>query len=244
MADDRNAPHFTWHCPGCGRHVPQGVNECRCGVRSYEAVQMQQQIEASQGSSNAAPRSNAAAALEGHAATGSSAGPRGTRWAVMLAACLIAAVGLAFGVSALMRTPHNQAPRETDIHVLSRLDEHTTNAGSRMRNTIPSFLALPGKLGVLESEVAPSPTRPGDPVTTSSIVKEIKEVELQKGICSPNLPLLVRQQFPGSYDDWPDDKLERTVLKTHPEYRGKLCVLPAWIDVNPHDIVKYELVRR
>jgi hypothetical protein len=166
---------------------------------------------------------------------------------LVLAACLIAAVGLAYGVSALMPSRDQASPTQDDIRILARLDEHTTNAGPRVPNTIPSFLALPGRVGVLESDVPPSLERPGDPVSpvsSNQIVKEIKEGELQKGFCSSSVPRLVRQQFPGAYDDWSDDKLERTVLRTHPEYRGRLCVLPPWIDAKPHDIIKYELIAR
>jgi hypothetical protein len=53
--------------------------------------------------------------------------------------------------------------------------------------------------------------------------------------------VLVRQEFPGYYDQIPDDKLEQAVLEKHPDYRDRLCALPAWMDVTPHDIIKYEM---
>ena len=137
-------------------------------------------------------------------------------------AAVVIAVMTAFTVSNT-----DAPPTQADITVLSRLDDHTKQAGPRTANTIPTFLTRPGKVGALEAD--------GRGVT------EISELELNKGFCSPTIATLVRQQFPGSYDDWPDDKLEETVLVKHPEYRDRLCVLPVWISASPHDIVKYEL---
>jgi hypothetical protein len=95
-------------------------------------------------------------------------------------------------------------------------------------NSIPGFLALRGRVGIVEGP---------------STIKDLSEAELQKGICSASLPLLIRQQYPGTYDGWKDADLERTVLAKHPEYRDALCILPTWIDAAPHDIVKYEITR-
>jgi len=107
-----------------------------------------------------------------------------------------------------------------------RLDDFTRNA-QRTRNTMPAFLALPGELGTLSAD--------------GSAINEIDETDLRNIVCSPRPAMLVRQEFPGYYERIPDDQLERSVLKKHPEYRGRLCSLPAWIDATPHDIIKYQL---
>ena len=235
-----NAPQFTWDCPKCGRHVPHGVNECRCGVRWYEADALRREVEAGPASpgANAAPTSMAARVgrvLVGYRAGAHVPGPSG----LIFGACSVVAVVLVgAGTVRVLSRGNSAAPQTADtIRVLSRLDDHTRNAGSRVPNAIPSFIALPGKIGVLADSGVEAPE---EEPTQRQIVKEIKEGELQKGVCSPSVPLLVRQQYPGAYDDWPDDRLEQTVLKAHPEYRDRLCVLPAWIDARPHDIVKYE----
>jgi hypothetical protein len=82
---------------------------------------------------------------------------------------------------------------------------------------------------------------PAARVLTTRDVKPVDEIELQKGFCTATLVKLVRQQYPGSYDNIPDEELEKTLLDTRPEYRDRVCVLPVWIEAHPHDIVKYEL---
>ena len=44
-----------------------------------------------------------------------------------------------------------------------------------------------------------------------------------------------------NYERIPDDQLEQSVLVKHPEYRDKLCAMPAWMDASAHDIIKYRL---
>lgn len=89
--------------------------------------------------------------------------------------------------------------------------------------------------GVLPAEPAPDAPIP------VSAVRPLDEVELQKGFCTATVSRLVRQQYPGTYDGIPDAQLEKTLLKQRPEYKGRLCILPVWIDADPHDIVKYEV---
>lgn len=86
----------------------------------------------------------------------------------------------------------------------------------------------------------PAEPTPETPIPISA-VRPLDEVELQKGFCTATLPRLVRQQYPGTYDGIPDAQLEKILLKQRPEYKGRLCVLPVWIDADPHDIVKYEV---
>jgi hypothetical protein len=108
-----------------------------------------------------------------------------------------------------------------------RLDDFTRNANRTTRSTMPAFLALPGDLGVLS--------------TDGSAINEIDENQLRNVFCTSSLAVLVRQEFPGYYERIPDDQLERAVLKKHPEYRDRLCALPAWLDGTPHDIIKYQM---
>jgi hypothetical protein len=108
-----------------------------------------------------------------------------------------------------------------------RLDEFTRHSDRSLRNTMPAFLAMPGDLGVLSADGA--------------AIKDIDENELRNVVCAPTLAVLVRQEFPGYYERIPDNRLEHAVLEKHPEYRGKLCALPAWMDAAPHDIIKYQL---
>lgn len=217
----------------------------------------------------------------------------------MLKALYLAAVAAVFAGSVYVL---RGGPDETrgNVRVLSRLDEYTTS-NPTTTNTIPAFLMLPGKIGVLSIEAAPAPeaipagaatpapgaapssppaaatappastvagAKPSTPSTSSpgaiatpaagaeppvepvadapipvSAIKPINEAELQKGFCTATLPRLVRQQYPGTYDDIPDADLEKQLLKLHPDYKGRLCVLPVWIAAKPHDIVKYEVSR-
>ena len=203
------------------------------------------------------------------------------------------AVLVAFGVSVKVlrdRLPEGQGT----VKVVARLDEHTIAAGPEVANTIPTFLELPGEVGILADSpaaaaapasapgapatateapaaAAASPTSPPaapastpaeggsappaeaapPPVAESAAdqpilpdaVQPILETELQKGYCSASVTKLIRQRYPGTYDSIPDADLEKGVLKQRPEYKGRICVFPAWITASPHTIVKYEIER-
>jgi hypothetical protein len=129
-------------------------------------------------------------------------------------------------------------PPTGNIRVAARLDEFT-RANPDSENTIPGFLGSPGRLGV-----APA-TAPGDPNEAPPIpvesVKPISESDLKQGFCTASTIRLIRLQYPGLYDDIPDPDLMKSVLKQHPEYRDRICVLPVWVTAQPHDIVKYSL---
>ncbi|OFW27218.1 MAG: hypothetical protein A3H97_22910 [Acidobacteria bacterium RIFCSPLOWO2_02_FULL_65_29] len=112
----------------------------------------------------------------------------------------------------------------------------------------PAAAALGTGTGTPPGAPAPAPAggeQPAGPVPEAPIpvsaVRPLDEVELQKGFCTATLSRLVRQQYPGTYDGIPDAQLEKTLLKQRPEYKGRLCILPVWIDADPHDIVKYEV---
>jgi len=128
-------------------------------------------------------------------------------------------------VSMLNRGGPPRVPGNTSSII--RLDDFTQNAHRTARNTMPAFLALPGEVGTLS--------------TDGSAINEIDETDLKNIVCTARLAMLVRQEFPGYYERIPDDQLERSVLRKHPEYRGRLCSLPAWMDATPHEIIKYQL---
>ena len=136
-----------------------------------------------------------------------------------------AACACVLTVSMLNRGGPPRIPGNTSSII--RLDDFTQNAHHTARNTMPAFLALPGELGTLSAD--------------GSAINEIDENDLKNIVCTARLAMLVRQEFPGYYERVPDDQLERSVLKRHPEYRGRLCSLPAWMDATPHDIIKYQL---
>jgi len=178
------------------------------------------------------------------------------------------AVLFAFAISAKVlrdRIPEAQGV----VKIVARLDEHTFKEGPAVKNAIPSFLELPGEVGILPDRVVPpAETAPAPPSTPEpggtptpeaaappaaetpseqpiamSDIKPLVETELQKGYCTASLTNLVRQRYPGTYDGIPDADLEKSVLKQHPEYKGRLCVFPAWITATPHTIIKYEIER-
>lgn len=149
------------------------------------------------------------------------------RWLALLvflasAAAVFAGTGVVLRKRVPLQGPGN-------IHVLERLDDYTLLVGQEAKNTIPGFLAMPGRVGVFD-DTSPPPT-----------VEDIPEAELQRGFCSASLAQLIRQQFPGLYDKWNDADLEKAVVAQRPEYRERLCFLPAPIEATPHDIVKYEV---
>jgi hypothetical protein len=142
------------------------------------------------------------------------------------APCFTVAIAIVFVATGLLTRAGEPRPRtREDLRVLARLDEHTKNSDRSVRNTIPTFLALKGSLGVL---------RDGEDV------EFLSPDELQKGVCAPSLARLIRARYPAAYDDLTDAALERRVVAKHPEYRGVVCWLPAWIPAGPHEIVKYD----
>ena len=180
------------------------------------------------------------------------------------------AVLIAFAISAKVlrdRVPEAQGV----IKIVARLDEHTFKEGPEVKNAIPSFLDLPGAVGILPDPVV-APADPAAPPTTPpptppagtpapdpaappvaeapsdqpialADIKPLAETELQKGYCTSSLTKLVRQRYPGTYDGIPDEDLEKSVIKQHPEYKGRICVFPAWITASPHTIIKYDIER-
>jgi hypothetical protein len=120
-----------------------------------------------------------------------------------------------------------------NVEIAARLEDYTRNAGADAPNTIPAFLALPGAVGVMTADGAP--TEP---------VRAIDLAELQRGFCSLSVARRIRFRLPGFYSGWSDKRLERAVLQKYPEYQDGVCVLSAQLDASARDVVKYELKER
>ena len=121
------------------------------------------------------------------------------------------------------------APTRENVEIVATLEGHTKAAGNT-GNAITSFLRLPGTVAVLE------PT-----MTAKDLLKPLSVADLETSFCSASLAKQIRYQFPGFYETWPDDKLERVALEKYPEFQDRLCVLPSQLGVSPDDVVKYQL---
>ena len=124
-------------------------------------------------------------------------------------------------------------PTRENIEVAARLEDYTRSAGPDSANTIPAFLALPGVVGVMSADGAPT-----------EMVRSIDEAELRQAFCSMSVARRIRFRFPGFYTGWSDARLERAVLQKYPEYQDGVCVLSTQLDASATDIVKYELKQR
>ena len=137
-------------------------------------------------------------------------------------------------IVALVRYTHVEPlPTRENVQVLSTLDAFTRNATQEAGNTIPTFITSAGRLGVLAAAGTPD-----------DMVKIIQEADLRQGFCSQSVVNQVRHEYPGFYDHWPNDKLERMVLEKHPEFAERVCVLSVRFDAPASDVIKYELKPR
>ena len=116
-----------------------------------------------------------------------------------------------------------------NVEIVATLEGHTkaTVSGG---NAVTTFIKLPGTVAVLE------PT-----MTATDLLKPFSDTDLATGFCSASLAKQIRYQFPGFYENWPDDKLERVALEKYPEFRDRMCILSSQFGVSPDDIVKYRL---
>ena len=141
---------------------------------------------------------------------------------------------VAIAVAMISATQRDPQPARGNVHVISTLDEFTRDAGTAAANTIPAFLELPGRLwhpaAITDSKHEP--------------VRAVTESDLREGFCSPSVVRHIRHQYPGFYDSWPDDTLERLALEKYPELRDRLCTLSYRIDATPVGVIKYELKPR
>jgi hypothetical protein len=153
-------------------------------------------------------------------------------WRVVLTLLFLVLVGGA-GYFVVTLTHLPLPPTRENVEIVSTLEGHTKNAGPGAGNAIPSFVALPGIVAVLE------PT-----MTAKDLLKPLSDADLGKGFCSASLAKQIRYEFPGFYENWPDDRLERVALAKYPEFQDRLCVLPSQLGVSPDDVVKYRLRSR
>jgi hypothetical protein len=153
-------------------------------------------------------------------------------WRITLKAAFVVTV-IAVGAVMVAVTQRDPLPRRGNIHIVSTLADVTEDAGPTAANTMPAFLALPGAVGSLRS------TSDAD-----EPVQALDESELRQGFCTQSVSRQIRHQYPGYYDHWPDDKLQRVALEKYPEMRDRLCTLPYQIDATPAGIIKYELKPR
>ena len=231
-----DAPRTGWQCPSCGRQIPRNVEVCRCGSerRRLEALGYKFDTAPPPPATSAATRRPR---LEHHGPAASLIGYRidtdlSAGWRAVLKVLFAAAV-VAAGWTTVHFTHRPPAPTRGNIQVNATLEGYTRSAGPNAGNTIPAFLASATAVGVL----APAGTS-ADPV------RSINESELRQGFCSKSIAAQVRREYPGYYDDWPDDKLEHTVLDKYPEYVDRVCVLSTRLDAAPGEIIAYELQPR
>lgn len=150
-------------------------------------------------------------------------------WRMVFLVLFLAIVGGAgYGVVQFTHTPLQ--PTRENVVIVSTLEDHTRHADGIRGNTIPAFLELPGTVGLVEPTMTP-----GD------LLKHLSDEDLGKGFCSPKLARQIRYEFPGFYEGWPDDKLERMVLEKYPEFEDRLCILPSQLGLSPDDVVKYRI---
>lgn len=227
----------AWQCPTCGRHVPRHVEACRCGSerRRLEALGYKFDSEPLLATTPAArmrqvpsPGSGLAGTLFGYQLDTDLGAPLRIGLKVVFGTAVIALI------VALVRYTHTEPlPTRENIEVLSTLDAFTRNATPESGNTIPMFITSAGRLGVL--------TAAG---TADDLVRSIQEADLRQGFCSQSVVNQVRHEYPGFYDDWPNDKLERMVLEKYPEFADRVCVLSVRFDAPASDVIKYELKPR
>ena len=227
----------AWQCPTCGRHVPRHVEACRCGSerRRLEALCYKFDGESSVG---AAPTAGArrvptqdyglAGTLLGYQLDTDLSAPLRIGLKVVFSAAVVALI------VAMVRYTHGEPlPTRENIQILSTLDAFTRNATPEAGNTIPAFIASTGRLGVLTAAGTPD-----------DLVRSIPEANLREGFCSQSVVNQVRHEYPGFYDNWPNDKLERMVLEKYPEFADRVCVLSVRFDAPASDVIKYELKPR
>jgi hypothetical protein len=153
-------------------------------------------------------------------------------WRIVFALLFLILVGGAgYGVVTYTHLP--LPPTGENVEIVATLEGHTKHAGAAVGNAIPGFLALPGTLAVLE------PT-----MTRKDLLTPLSEADLEKGFCSASLAKQIRYEFPGFYENWPDNRLERVALEKYPEFQDRLCVLPSQLGVGQDDVVKYRLRAR
>jgi hypothetical protein len=147
---------------------------------------------------------------------------------------VLAGVAIVATLAAMVRFTHTDPiPTRRNVRVLATLEDYTVSAPPGAGNTIPAFLSGAG---------TPAIVRPTTAAT--DLMEPVDLEELGRGYCSPDVAAQVRHEYPGYYDDWTDERLEKTFLDKYPEFADRLCVLPTWLGAGPTEVVKYELLPR
>jgi len=210
------------------------VEVCRCGVERSRLEALGYNLDLSpMATSSSAARvgSEAAPGLAGLLVGYRSAESVSRAWRIVFTLLFLILVGSA-GYGLVTYTHRPLAPTVENIEIVATLEGHTKSAGDS-GNAITSFLSLPGTVAVLE------PT-----MTAKDLLKPMNDAELEAGFCSTSLAKQIRYQFPGFYENWPNDKLERVALEKYPEFQDRLCVIPSQLGVSPDDVVMYRLRAR
>jgi hypothetical protein len=149
-------------------------------------------------------------------------------WRIVLSLLFLILVGGA-GYGVVTYTHGPLPPTRENVEIVATLEGHTKSAGNT-GNAVTSFVKLPGTVAVLE------PT-----MTAKDLLKPMSEADVAQGFCSASIARQIRYEFPGFYESWPDDKLERVALQKYPEFQDRVCILPSQLGVSPDDVVKYRL---
>lgn len=153
-------------------------------------------------------------------------------WRIVFALLFLILVGGA-GYGVVTYTHFPLPPTRENVEIVATLEGHTKASAGNAGNAVTSFLKLPGTVAALE------PT-----MTAKDLLKPMNDADVGHGFCSASIARQIRYQFPGYYESWPDDKLERVAVEKYPEFQDRLCILPTELGVSPDDIVKYRLRSR
>ena len=217
--------------------MPRHVEACRCGSErrrleslgyNFDSVQPASTTPAARARQMAAQDHGLAGTLLGYQLDTDLSAPLRIGLKVVFGAAVITLI------VALVRYTHTEPlPTRDTIQILSTLDAFTRSASPESGNTIPMFITSAGRLGVLTAAGTPE-----------DAVRSILESDLRQGFCSQSVVNQVRHEYPGFYDNWSNDKLERMVLQKYPEFADRVCVLSVRFDALAGDVIKYELKPR
>jgi len=211
------------------------VDVCRCGAERSRLEALGYNFDLSPVTA-ASPVSTRAASAAAPGLAGLLVGYRSSAgvsraWRIVFTLLFLILIGAAgYGVVTYTHLP--LSPTRENVEIVATLEGHTKGAGFD-GNAVTTFVALPGTLAVLEPAM-----------TAKDQLLPMSDTDLAKGFCSASLAKQIRYEFPGFYENWSDDRLERVALEKYPEFQDRLCILPSQLGVSPDDVVKYRLRSR